>query len=175
MKPHNQSERNKALGSFLLFFIITVCLIVTAVFFSFQVPFKQNDQLHEQMKLVENERTFAASFTDKMTETMNLLDSVMLNEVQVKSELIDGKITENLQKMDAMISDSLPQKNLYKNIVLSFAQLQNAKKQLREASGKDASFGDLQKENTDLRLRLQQANLDLQQCQLAIRNFQQQK
>ena len=173
MSPHNQAERSHAFRNFLLFFILTVALIIAAVFFSIQVPLKHNEQLREQLTLVENERTFSSTFVNKMSETMNLLDSIMLNEVQGKAELIDGKITENLQKMNAMINDSLSGKSLYRNVVLNFADLQRAKKQLRDASGKDANFGNLQKENADLRIRVQQANSDLQQCQFLLRNVNQ--
>lgn len=175
MAPHNENERNRALRNFLLFFILTIALIIAAVFFSVEVPLKQNEQLREQMALVENERIFSASFVNKMAETMNLLDSVMLNEVQGKAELIDGSITANLQKMNSMINDFISAKSLYQNTVLNLADLQRAKKQLREASGKDANFGNLQKDNADLRIRLQQANSDLQQCQFLLRNFQQQR
>jgi uncharacterized protein YjbI with pentapeptide repeats len=157
MEPLNQVERRKSLTNFLLFFCLTVAIIVATVFFSMEVPFKHNQQMREQMTIVEKERDFAERFSAKMGETMNLLDSVNKNEVQ-SPEIIDNKIKTNVGVMSEMIeNDSISQKSLYKFIVNTFAELRLAKKDLRDVSGKDANLTDLQKENAQLRNSYQQA------------------
>ncbi len=157
MEALNQPERRKALTSFLIFFIITVALIVAAVLFSVDVPFKQNVQLREQMSIVEKERDFAEKFVVKMGETINLLDSINKNEIQ-SPEILDNRIKGNVGVMSEMIeNDSISQKTLYKFIVNTFAELRLAKKDLRDVSGKDANLTDLQKENAELRNSYQQA------------------
>jgi hypothetical protein len=156
MKPLNAEERKRSFLKFLGLFVITTLLIVTAVYFGYKVPFKQNEELKERIAIVEKEKTFADDFSARMKETKVLLDSVMLPGVQ--SELVDGHISENLKKMNAM-TDAQPagSQEIYRNIVRNFADLQIAKKQLREVSGKDATVGECQQ-------KLAQANADLQQC-----------
>jgi hypothetical protein len=151
MEPLNQVERRKALTNFLIFFTITVALIIAAVLFSVEVPFKQNEQLREQMSIVEQERDFAERFVTKMKETIQLLDSVNKNEVR-SPEILDNKIQTNIGVMGQMIdTDSISQKNLYSFIVNTFTELRIAKKGLRDVSGKDANVVELQKENEELR------------------------
>ena len=175
MKSLNAADRNQAFLSFLLFFIITIAVIIAAVFFSIQVPFKENDQLKEKIAVAEKQRDFTEHFVDKMETTIKLLDSV--NLPNVRSELIDGAIDDNLKNMLAMTNNdtSTQIKNLYKNVVYNFYDLQGAKKQLREASGKDVNFGNLQAENANLHSQVQQANSQLQQYVSLLANCQQQK
>lgn len=174
MKPLNAAERSQAFRNFLIFFIITVGVIIAAVFFSIQVPFKENDQLRAAASTAEKQRVSTELFADKMETTIKLLDSVNLAGVQ--SELIDGDIDENLKSMKAMVrsDSSFQEKTLFNYIVDNFYDLKNAKKQLRDASGKDATFGELTRQNEELQNRIQRANNDLQQCQFMITNYLQQ-
>ncbi|MBC7418338.1 MAG: hypothetical protein H7325_09305, partial [Pedobacter sp.] len=100
MDPLNQQERRKAFVNFLIFFSITAALIIAAVLFSVEVPFKQNEQLRVQINAAEKERDFIARFFKYMDSTNNLLSS--LDNKEVKVDFIDGKITERLKEMEAM-------------------------------------------------------------------------
>ncbi len=176
MKPLNVSERNHAFRNFLLFFTITIAIIIAAVFFSIEVPFKENDQLTQRLAKVEKQRDFSEEFLSKMETTIKLLDSVNLQGV--RAELIDGTVEENLKSMRASIEadTSIEIKKLYSNVVENFYDLKSAKKQLRDASGKDATFGNLQADNASLHSQVQQVNNALQQCQILLNNcYQQQK
>ena len=144
MQPVNQAERSKAFVNFLLFFIATIALILTAVFFSVQVPFKQNEKLQEQVASFENERTLAERFANKLNETLGYFESV--NKPNMQPEMVNNQITQNLNAMSTMISmDSTMFKGLYQNVLTSLYDLQGAKKDLRGASTLDASVGDLEK------------------------------
>lgn len=175
MKPLNVSERNKAFRNFLIFFIITIAIIIAAVFFSVQVDAEENRQLKDEKKVTERQRDFTEEFVDKMETTIKLLDSV--NLPNVKSHLIDAAIDDNLDSMLAMTNNdtSAQLKSLYKNIVYNFYDLQGAKKQLREASGNDATFSKLQKENDQLHSRLSEANSLVLEYRRLYDNCQQQK
>jgi hypothetical protein len=175
MKPHNLSERNRAFRNFLVLFIITVAIVMAAVFFSIQVPFKENDQLRAAASVTEKQRVSTVLFGDKMETTMRLLDSVNLKGAQ--AELIDGDIDENLRSMNAMVKSdtSLPEKGMFTSIINNFRELKIAKKQLRDASGKDATFGDLTRQNAELHARVQQVTSELQQCQFMVTNYLQQR
>jgi hypothetical protein len=169
MQPLNQAERRKAFINFILFFIITIAVVVTTVFFSVQVPFKQNALLREEIALVERERSFADAFVVKMSETMNKLDSVNLPDQKVP-ELVDGQIKDNLNKLNIMISnDSVSSKSMYQNVVLSLEDLRNTKKQLRDLSGKDVSISDYISQIDRLKSQLSQTEQQVTTLTLMLR------
>ena len=143
MKPVNQAERRRAFTNFMLFFIATIALIIAAVFFSVQVPFKQNNKLQAQVSAIENEKSLAERFANKLNETMGYFESV--NKPDMQSEMLNDKITQNLSAMTSMISvDSTMFKGLYQNVITTLYEYQGAKKDLRGASSLDASVGELQ-------------------------------
>jgi predicted PurR-regulated permease PerM len=144
MQPVNQAERSKAFLNFLLFFIITIVFILGAVFFSVQVPFKQNAKLQEQVAAFDNEKTLAERFANKLNETIGYFESV--NKQDSQPERVNNQITQNLNELGSMINaDSTLFKGLYQNIINSLYDLQAAKKDLRGASSLDASVGELEK------------------------------
>ena len=148
MQPTNQKERRKAFTSFLLLFVICVIIITTTVFFSSQVPFKQNEQLRKDISLVEKDREFSEKFSNEVLDVTGMLDTI--NTKASKPDLLDALITDNIKKLNVMVeSDSIDHKALYKNIVLTLADLSLAKKQLRESSGKSDDASEIQKKLDD--------------------------
>lgn len=142
MQPVNQAERRRAFTNFLLFFIATIILILATVFFSVQVPFKQNSKLQAQVSAIESEKSLAERFANRLNETMGYFESV--NKPGMQSEMLNDKITQNLSAMTSMISvDSTMFKGLYQNVITSLYEYQGAKKDLRGASSLDASVGEL--------------------------------
>ncbi|TDH28058.1 hypothetical protein EXU57_06235 [Segetibacter sp. 3557_3] len=170
MKPQNHRERRRAFVNFLVLFLFTTAVISACIFYSFQVPLKENEKLRNELATVDQHQHTTMLFLERMDRTIRLLDSVNLAGVQ--AALIDGDIDENLKVMKSIVhSDSTMQlKTLYSNVIENCYDLQHAKKQLREVSGKDVAFGNLQKENADLHTRLQMANNDLQSCQILLTN-----
>ena len=167
MKPLNSEERKKAFFRFLGLFIATSGLIVAAVYFGVQVPFKQNDQLKKQVRVYEGEKAFAESFSASMNEVKTELDTI--NRPGVQTELNDGRISEKLKRMNAMIdADSAADKKFYHNIVSSFADLQTAKKQLRNESGKDASLTELQQQIESLKNDLGRSQADVNNLRMQL-------
>ena len=49
MKALNAKERNRAFLKFLLFFVFTLVLVVTAIYFDFKLPLKENSYLQKQI------------------------------------------------------------------------------------------------------------------------------
>ncbi len=167
MKPLNAAERKKTFINFLIFFIVTAIVMVTTIFFSIQVPLKQNEQLRSRLAEAQNQQFFSATFTNKMLETLKLLDSVNMNEMQLQTGRFDAAITANVTDMHAMaLRDSATDRNFYQGIATSLAYLQDAKRHLRDASGKDNSLLEQSKKIDDLTKQLTQANIDLQNCRL---------
>ncbi len=142
MKPLNTKERQSAFIYFLIFFIVTNGLIVLAVFFGMQIPFKQNEKMQQQVTSLQKQQAFAQNFSAKMSDARVLLDTV--NRAGVPSDLIDSKITENLKDLDAMtLRDSSVLKIFYQNIVQDMSNFQFAKKQLRDCSNQNVDRGQL--------------------------------
>lgn len=174
MQPTNTTERRKAFINFLLLFLVCILIIVTTVFFSIQVPFKQNEQLRTDMSMVVKEREFSNHFMNETSNISAMLDTI--NTKAQKPELLDGIISESIRKLNIMVDgDSVYNKPLYKNIVLTLADLSAAKKQLREQTGKDANAGELKKQNDDLSRRLDEAQNTILSLRQEIIVLQQQR
>ncbi len=169
MKPLNTEERKKSFTSFLLFFIITVLLIIGAVFFGMQVPFKQNERMKAQVARQQQEQAFAESFSQKMNVTAGLLDS--LNKAGTQTTIIDGLISNNIKEMNtSLLTDSGANTQLFQNMVQSLNQLQIAKKGLLASSGADQDAAKLQQELTQAKGELAQCQSLSLQYQQALRN-----
>ena len=154
MEPLNKAERNKAFLNFILLFILCIGIIVTTVFFSVQVPFRDNDKLRNEMSTVTTDRQFASNFSGELSIITSMLDSI--NTKATKPELLDANISERLKKLNVMAdNDAMNNKSMYQNVVLNLADLQSAKKQLRDFTGKDANMDDLRKQVDDMTRKLE--------------------
>lgn len=137
MRPINTQERRKSFQRFLLFFIITVAIMATTLFFGIKIPYAENDKIREQLTQMENENHFRDNFSSGMAETLALLDTVNLDAA--KSGLIDGRITQKLQDLDAMVNkQELTSKTIYTQIIKALGDAQTDKRGLRAASNKDS-------------------------------------
>jgi uncharacterized coiled-coil DUF342 family protein len=171
MKPINAPERRKSFITFLLFYLLTTALIVTAVFFGMRVPFKQNQRLNDQIAVYDKERAFSETFNTRASEIKSLLDSV--NRAGVQAELVDGKISENLSRLNNMIdNEGTSIKKPYQDIVQNYADLQAAKKQLRDASGKDANLSQYLQQIEMLKSDLNQSRSEANALRLQIMSMQ---
>lgn len=137
MKPNNIQERRKSFQRFLLFFILTVAVIIVTVFFGIRVPYAENEKLREQLAQVDKENQFRENFSTSMAEAQSLLDTVNMDAG--RAGLIDGRITQKIQEMDAMINKSeLGTKTLYNQVIKILNNSQSDKKGLRAAGNKDS-------------------------------------
>ena len=167
MKPKNSPERRKAFIRFVIFYIISTALIITAVFFGLQVPFKENKQLQSQLETVYKERDFDRKFFELMSETRKMLDTV--NSAGTKTEFVEGRIDRKIQEMDAILNkDSISGKKIYSELVLIFNEAKNDKKLIRLASDKDATVKLLDEQIKQLKQNLEgwRTEYDKQQIQL---------
>jgi regulator of replication initiation timing len=173
MQPINTTERKKAFGGFLIFYLITTALIITAVCFGVQVPFKQNEKLKDQIGTFEKQKAFSESFSTEIADLKRQLDSV--NRAGVQAELVDGKISEKLKRLNGMVdNDSTVDKKLYQDQVQAYVDLQFAKKQLRDASGKDANLSQYLQQIEMLKSDLNQARSESNALRLQIMSMQRQ-
>lgn len=148
MRPINEAERKRAFLNFLLLFVVTVAVILIAVFFSVQVPFKENDRLRKEKDLADNEKAALYLFEAKMQETMNLLDSInMSNNAYRYSNYVE----ENIRKMSAMISDSSDVKSICTKVTDNLKSLQTAYDQIKKSTNSSAELAEKEREIQQLK------------------------
>lgn len=153
MQPINKSQRAKAFLNFFLLFILSIAIIITTVFFSMRVPFKQNDELRKQISIVQRDRVFSANFLTEMSGIVAMLDTV--NNTS-KADFLDNEISQNISKLSSKVNDDpVYDKNLYMSIVQNLVDFQLAKKQLRNLTAKVDDVNELKRQNEQLSARLQ--------------------
>jgi cell division protein YceG involved in septum cleavage len=72
----NSKERTQAYLKFLLFFVITVLVVVLAIYIDFYTPSRENKLLKEEVDLQRRQEANQQKFIDKMTRAITLLDSL---------------------------------------------------------------------------------------------------
>lgn len=130
MPPKNIQARRKAFINFLILFLVTAVIIITTFFFSIRVPFRQIQQLREQVGANEKDKDFSRRFTSETFRLTNALDSI---DKMDNPESSDFQIAANIAKVNQMIeTDSVYNKDLYRNISRLLTSLQRIKKEKRE-------------------------------------------
>jgi Type VI secretion system, TssO len=136
MQPINKNERRSAFWNFLLLFVICFAIILTMVFFSVRVPFDENEKLHQKMAVIDKEREFSDKFTKKMIGVSRLLDSLDRVTPQ-ESEILEGKIGQEISALNSMVADTTFNKDLYLNVVHNLGDMQQYSKKVRNETDKD--------------------------------------
>src|SRR5688572_22615928 len=96
----NSKERTQAYFKFLLFFVITMIVVILAIFFDFYTPTRENKLLKDEVYLQRRQEANQQKFVEKMNRTAILLDSLNIsksNTAELQSQ-IRGQI-EDLQKL----------------------------------------------------------------------------
>lgn len=131
MKPKNSKERRNSFLKFLALFVVTVGFIVTTIFFTFQIPKKENSILKEDIKAVNKERVFQEEFEQGMVDIKSMIDSLDVpgQNISYQNSLISDKLVDLQGKIPT--KDSRINYNLYKGIVTSLVDLQESKTKLK--------------------------------------------
>jgi hypothetical protein len=157
MKPVNQPERRKAFLNFLIFFIITIAVIVVTVFFSTQVPFEENRKMKEEITAYQTEQKFMAQFSGKLTDLQTLIDTLQAPSVQ--TDLIDNRITLAMSDLQAFKEKAMPgNDNIYAKMIDALYKLKSANSSLVNLRSQSPDIGKLQSEQTNLMQRINSAN-----------------
>lgn len=91
----NAKLRSEAYLKFLLFFVITVFIIVSAVYFDVRIPSKDNDMLREKIKTYENQVYNQQQFIAAAQTAKNLIDS--MNRLGQYNALLEREIARQLE------------------------------------------------------------------------------
>ena len=131
MQILNKKERISSFLLFLLMFVITMGILFTAVFFSFKLPWKENDILRAENEAIRYEFLYQKKFMQELEHVDVLIDSLdnvhegyFFLEQSINTDLIDIKST--------IPKDSLADNDMYENLILTYKKLVDAKRDLKQ-------------------------------------------
>ena len=146
MKPKNSKERISSFLKFLALFLVTVGMIVAAVFFTYKVPTKENALLREQSQVIDTAMEFQGGFFNEMKSVKKMIDSLDVpgQNTAYQKSLISNKLVE-LQNTIPRKDDDTHLYDLHTTIIDLYVELQTAKDKLhalRDAEGTIAEYKD---------------------------------
>ena len=157
----NKKEPFNAFMLFLLMFFITTAVLITAVFFNFKLPLKENEVLKSENDKMNAQFTFNKDFTDRMEAIGKLVDS--LDKSPESFQFIEQSINYELVDLKEKIpNDTVVSPRLYDNMILTVKSYVNVKKKLflskdssKEVDDLKDEIKDLEDENKDLARKLE--------------------
>ncbi|MTI31845.1 type VI secretion system TssO [Xanthovirga aplysinae] len=160
MEVLNKKERIRAFLLFLLLFIITMAMVVLAIFFDFQLPLEQNKLLKAENQRISKEIDFQLKYKEHMFKTKHLLDSINLEgqnssylQQLVGAELIDmQKITQNEPQVNG---------DMYDLIISLYLDILEDKKKLRELKNANNTITELKENLETYKTELESARKNL--------------
>lgn len=139
MKAKNRKARRSSFLKFFLLFIVTVLIIVVALFFDFKtLPFKENEVLRTRAVQIEKENQFQEGFSEDLKGLRGMIDSLDIpgqNRAFLNS-MLSAQIVKLQEKIP--VKDSTYRYDMYNNIIWSFAEIQKLKEQV-------SSYSDVEK------------------------------
>jgi Type VI secretion system, TssO len=155
-KPLNIKEHNNAFLKFFLFFLVTLIMAVSAVYFNFKVPNKELAILRERSELLRNQQINQENYKRTLNEIMmvfNKLDS-STSKAMVESELT-GKL--EALRTAASIEDSTASQKLNQVVFGLVNEYRNAKFKLFDLK-------DFEQEIKKKNDKIQELGRDLDDC-----------
>ena len=165
--PHviNANERNHAFIKFLVFFIITTILIVSAVYVDFRgLPLQRQKLLEREFANRRAETQMQRQFVLQMEKAKALLDSLE-NSGKDRAK-VESSLSLKLNDMESTKhADTSLNGKLNRTILDSFLELQQLKKELRELRAAPAKMAELEAKLRDAERSLDEYRSRPQQLQ----------
>lgn len=161
MKPKNLKERRNSFLKFLLLFLITTATVVTAVFFTFKIPVKENTMLKERAKVFSKEMKFQNSFFNSMKKVKGLIDSLDVPGQNVS--YLNSLISKDLVELQKSIprKDSTFKYDMYSNVVKLYVDIQDMKGKLRDLKDAESTIEQYKEELEKTQQDFKQLERDL--------------
>ncbi len=165
----NSQERNQAFLKFLLFFLVTVALVIIAVFFNFHLPAREMKMLQSEVDVQRTQDVNQQKFVSRMQEAVVLIDS--MDKKGVNFGQIDLLVNSKLQELSVLQQkDNTIYGQMDKMIIDKLTDLQQAKRTLQDAGDNvnklataQSDLKACQQENTTLHGQLDQLRKPLGQ------------
>ncbi len=161
MKPKNIKERRSGFLKFILLFVVVVGTMMTAIFFNFRIPKKENELLRERSRNMEREMTFQKEFSTEMLSSKALLDSLDIpgqNMLYINS-LLSKKLVDLQQSIPR--KDSTYRYDMYTSIVETLVNLQKIKNELKSLGNAKGRIKEYRTELEKTRQELKETKRDL--------------
>jgi len=136
MKPSNRAERSNAFLNFLLLFMMTIGVLLTTVFFSIEVPCKNNELLQKKVEALKYEKTRTDAFAVTMRAALDELKKFDAKEGSV--EATKRSVGMKIDGMTQLIGE-VPNvdTSIYALVIQSLGDLNEAKAKIRNLEAID--------------------------------------
>ena len=149
MEVLNHKQRNRAYWLFVLFFVITVAVLVSAIFFNAYFPFKENSLLKKENIKMQKEMEIQDNFSFQVEKVKAAVDSIgMPQQNDFFNEKLALSILADMYKQ--LPKDTMKNKNMYNNTILAYKDLIDSKKQIKQLSGNQVLMDSLSTINKTL-------------------------
>jgi len=169
MEVLNKKERTSSFLLFLLMFAITVGILFTAFFYSYKLPWKENDVLRKDNEKLQYEFRYQKDFIGALEDLDKQIDS--LDTVNEGWFFVEQSIIKDLIDLRSEIpKDSLDDRSMYENLVLTYNKLVDAKRDLKQVENARQEIKDLEKQVTDYEKEISRLNTALDLAKRMNRN-----
>ncbi|WP_322545183.1 type VI secretion system TssO [Elizabethkingia miricola] len=163
MEVLNKKQRRNAYWFFILFFILTISVLLISIFFNIYFPFKENSLLKRENVRMKREMEIQNRISFQLEKAKAAIDSIgapkqndFFNEKLASSILVD--IYKQIPE------DTLKNKNMYNNTIIAYKDLIDAKKQIKQLTEQQSAMDSLNTINKKLKEEYDKIKIDLSVC-----------
>lgn len=169
MEVLNKKERISSFLLFLLMFVITVGILFSAIFFSYKLPWKENTVLRNDNQKLEYEFLYQKKFIGALEDVDKQIDS--LDTVKEGWFFVEQSIIKDLIDIRSDIpKDTLDDRSMYENLVLTYNKLVDAKRDLKQVENARQEIKDLNEQVIDYEKEISRLNTALDLARRLNRN-----
>ncbi|MGS2763990.1 type VI secretion system TssO [Sinomicrobium sp. M5D2P9] len=171
MEILNKKERVSAFLLFLLMLIITVGILVFAVFFNYKLPWRENEALKQENDKIMNEFRYQETFSGKIDGLTASIDS--LDRSGDSFQFLEQTIGLELAKLKESVptdKEAFKQTLLYNNVILNLKDLVTTKRRMQLLRKSEAQIDDLNKQVSDYEEIINDLKKELELCKQLNRN-----
>lgn len=164
MEILNKDKRRKAYLFFILFFTLSVGLLMFAMAFNIAFPFEENMLLKRENQRIEKEKQTQDNFSYQLEKVKAAVDSIGTSGY--KDDFFNEKLALSIlaDMYKQLPKDTLKNKNMYNNTIIAYKQLIDAKKQLKQFSTEQKTMDSLSTINKALKEEYDKIKIDLEIC-----------
>ena len=170
MEIVNKEQRTKAYWFFVLFFAITVTIVVIAMFANVHFPFEENKLLKEKNTKLEKDIAIQNHFAADLEKVKVAVDSIGVSNL--KDDFFNEKLALSIlaDMYKQLPKDTLNNKNMYNNTILICKQYIDAKKHIKKLTADRALLDSLNDINQILQEEYDKMKIDLEVCKQLYQN-----
>jgi hypothetical protein len=170
MEIVNKEQRTKAYWFFVLFFAITVTIVVIAMFANVHFPFEENKLLKEKNTKLEKDIAIQNHFAADLEKVKVAVDSIGVSNL--KDDFFNEKLALSIlaDMYKQLPKDTLNNKNMYNNTILVCKQYIDAKKHIKKLTADRALLDSLNDINQILQEEYDKMKVDLEVCKQLYQN-----